>query len=248
VRTFTGIALATLCFGQSASRTFEVASIKPREGPYGRIAISTAGQRLTAEAMTVRGLIMYAYDVKNRQVAASPALTAVGDTPYDIVAKAEGDEPATKAQFRAMLQSLLADRFQLRLHREMRETPVYALTVGKGGPKFHESPPDASELSNISVKGRNYMVTAPLATVDRLIDILTNFGMERPLVDRTGLTGTYSINLTYTPETHANRAEPDPGDISIFTAVQEQLGLRLVPQTAPVEFLVIDHVEKPASN
>src|SRR5262249_29222392 len=170
MRILIGSLLATLCFGQSASHTFEVASIRPREGGYGRIAISTVGQRLTAEAETVRGLIMYAYAVKGDQVAASPALAAVGDTPYDIVAKAEGDEPPTKAQFRVMLQSLLADRFQLRLHREVRETPVYALTVAKGGPKFHKSPLDASEFSHVGVDGRNYVVTIPLASMDRLID------------------------------------------------------------------------------
>ena len=139
---FTAGALA-----QSSPLAFEVASVKPREGPYGRIGISTAGLRLTAEATNLRGLVMYAYDVRNFQVASSPAMLAAGDTPYDIVAKAPDGAVPTTAEFREMMRSLLADRFQLKLHREMRDAPVYALVVGKSRPKFKESASDATAFN-----------------------------------------------------------------------------------------------------
>jgi bla regulator protein blaR1 len=255
LRAALGAALALLAcseaFGQTASpaRVFEVASIRPRTGPYSRIGVSTSGPRLTAEATTVLGLIMYAYGVKNFQVARTPALAAAGDTAYDVLAKAEGEGVPTKPEFRKMMQSLLADRFRLRLHREMRETPVYALTVGKNGPKFRQSAPGASPTWHIGVSGRNYVLTLPLATMDGLAGELDNTAfLDRPVVDRTRLTGTYEIKLTYTPENRIGRVEPDPAEIGVFTAVKEQLGLRLVSQKADVEYLVVDHVENPTAN
>jgi uncharacterized protein (TIGR03435 family) len=81
-----------------------------------------------------------------------------------------------------------------------------------------------------------------------VVNAVSNSFLDRPVVDKTGLTGTYEINLTYTPATRANLSEPDLSDISIFTAVQEQLGLKLEPQKGTVEVLVVDHVEKPSVN
>ena len=227
------------------AQSFEVASIKERTGRYGRIAIDTAGNRLTAEASSIQDLMMWAYDVKAFQLANSPALGAFGSTPWDIQAKAEGDTPPTKAQFRAMLQALLAERFQLTLRRETRDWPVYALTVDKRGPKLKEPAPAASIFGNVSVKGRSYTMTLPSGTIDRFTDMLNNSAaLDRPIVDRTGLTDAFAIKITFTPA----RGEAGPGDLSIFEAVQEQLGLKLSAQSAPIEFLVVDRVAKPAAN
>ena len=148
-----------------------------------------------------------------------------------------------------MLQTLLGDRFKLTFHREQREMPVYALAVAKNGPKFKESAPDADPIQHHSMNGRNNVITMPKATMDDVTAAIANAFLDRPVVDRTGLTGTYDIKLTYTPETRANReAGPDPTDISVFTAVQSQLGLKLEAQKAMVEILVVDHVEKPSGN
>jgi bla regulator protein blaR1 len=229
----------------ASAQTFEVASIKERVGRYGRVGIDTSGTRLTAEATPLHFLVMWAYDVKHFQVVKSPALDAFGSTPYDIQAKAEGDTPPTRAQFRAMLQGLLADRFQLKLHRETREWPVYALIAVKNGPKVNEAAPDASGWVNVGVKGRNYTMTFPGHDMDTLADTLNNSaGLDRPVVDRTGLTGKFAMKIMFTPA----RGEPEAGDLSIFEALQEQLGLRLTPQSAPIEFLVVDHVAKPSGN
>ena len=255
MRTMMGAALifGACCeaFGQSAPppRAFEVASVKPHPGPVPRIDISTSGSRLTAEAYTVLGLIMYAYNLRNDQVSRTTSLLTVGDTMYDIVAKAEREGTPTRAEFRQMLQSLLADRFKLEVHREMKEMPVYALVVGKNGPKLKESAPDADPWAYTGVSGRNYEVTMPKATMERLVKEISNAAfLDRPVLDKTGLTGTYDIRLTYTPENRMSRGPEPDLDVSIFTAVQDQLGLRLVQQKADVEILVVDHVEKPSEN
>jgi len=229
--------------------SFEVASIRPRVGPYSRIGVSTSGPRLRAEAMTVRALILYAYDVQNSRLPSTAALSAVGDTPYDVEAKAEGERAPTQAEFRQLMRSLLADRFRLKLHHEMRPTAIYALIVGRGGPKFKESTPGASTTGHTGISGPNNVLTLPASTMEGFVRSLANAAfLDRPVVDRTGLSGTYEIRLTYTPENRIGRAVSDPAEITVFTAVSEQLGLRLVPQQAELLHLVVDHVEKPTGN
>src|SRR5580658_3035508 len=138
----------------TSSRPFEVASVKPHTGP-GRVGISTSGPRLNAEPANLWALIAYAYNLKTYQIPSTPPLSALGNEYYDIVAKAEGDGAPTKDEFRGMLQLLLADRFKLAVHRETREIPVYALVVGKNGPKLKPSAPDASADTHFAASGRN---------------------------------------------------------------------------------------------
>jgi uncharacterized protein (TIGR03435 family) len=192
---------------------------------------------------------MYAYNLNNYQVSVQAPLLMVGDTRYDVVAKAEGDGAPAKAEFRQMLQLLLADRFKLKFHREMREMPVYELVVGKNGPKFKESAPDANPIAHYGPSGRDYRVTMPKATMDDLADAIASSSPGRPILDKTGLTGTYDIKLTYSLDVKSNGdTEPDLGETSIFTAIQEQLGLRLEAQKAMIEVLVADYAETPSEN
>jgi len=188
---------------------------------------------------------VYAYNRNNYQVAGREPLLAVGDTRYDAVAKAEGIGAPTKTEFRQMLQLLLADRFKLKFHREMREMPVYELVVGKNGPKFKKSAPDANPIAHYWLSGRDYQVTMPKATMAELVDVIATSSPGRPVLDKTGLTGTYDIKLTYTLDV---KTEPDLGETSIFTAIQEQLGLRLEAQKAMIEVLVVDYAEQPSEN
>ncbi|HKE24041.1 MAG TPA: TIGR03435 family protein [Bryobacteraceae bacterium] len=255
IRTTSGV-IASILFsagvwGQSApfAPSFEVASIRVHPDPAHVIGITTSGVRLQAQAEMVRGLIMWAYGLKNYQVDSPPAVySPVGDTMYDIAAKVEGDTPPAKSAFRQMLQALLADRFKLRVHWENRESPVYELVVGKNGPKLKESSPDAAPTGHLQVHGRNYEVTLTKATMDDVVDAVANSFLDRPVVDKTGLTGIYDLKLVYTPSTRPNlQGEPSLDDISIFTAVQ-QLGLKLEARMGKVKTLVIDHVEKPSGN
>jgi uncharacterized protein (TIGR03435 family) len=237
-------------FGQSAPplRAFEVASVKPHEASRTMPGISTSGPRLNADAANLVRLITYAYNLRGYQVSGAPPHLALGDARYDIVAKAEGDSAPTKDEFRQMLQVLLADRFKLKVHRETRQIPVYQLVVGKNGLKFKESAPDASPGAHYAASDRNYQVTIPKATMDDVLTAIENSLLDRPVLDKTGLTGTYDIKMTYTPNIKANRETVDLSDISIFTAVEQQLGLKLEAQKAMVEILVVDHVEEPSRN
>jgi uncharacterized protein (TIGR03435 family) len=118
-----------------------------------------------------------------------------------------------------MLQSLLADRVKLRVHREMKEMPVYALVVGKNGPKLKESAPDADPGGHTGVSGRNYVVTMPKTTMGRLVQEMSNTAfLDRPVLEKTGLTGAYDFKLTYTPENKMSRGPEPDLDVSIFTA------------------------------
>ena len=143
-----------------------------------------------------------------------------------------------------MLQSLLADRFHLALHRETREIPVYALVPGKNGPKFHESPPDAKGILRMNGRGK---LVAMGGTMTQLAGWFSNAnGVDRPVLDETGLGGHYDFTLEW-----ANPRTTDASDSTvpwIFTAMREQLGLKLEPRRAPVEVLVIDHVDLPGEN
>ena len=209
--------------------------------------ISTSGRRFTAEASTVFSLIRYAYGLKHYQVEPGGSRLPLDDAMYDIAALTEGQGVPTRDEFGQMLQGLLADRFKLEVHRETRNMPVYVLVTGKSGTKFKESAPGTAAAGLTSAKGRNYEVTWKATTLDGFLSGLWT-GLDLEIVNRTGLTGTYDIQLTYTPENLiARRPEPD-SDISIFDAVREQLGLRLAREAVEVEVLVVDRVERPSAN
>ena len=147
-----------------------------------------------------------------------------------------------------MLRSLLAERFNLRSHTETKEMTVYALVIAKNGPKLKENPPDAEFHTLVGVHGRNFTVTGTKVTMESFADDLANsFFPQLPVIDKTGLTGTYNLKFEATPEYRINK-DPQPEDISLFDAVQDQLGLKLERQRAGIEVLVVDHIERPSEN
>jgi uncharacterized protein (TIGR03435 family) len=224
---------------------FEVASIHPHQGPLHTIMGYTAsGPRLRLEGDNLRYLVMEAYGLKYYQVNL-PESIAHSDVFYDVVANAPDGTSPTRDDFRHMLQTLLADRFQLKAHFEKKERPVYALVLGKGGPKLQPSTDEKHGLHGVN--GRNQFIEMDKITMPRLADDLNDFGPDRPVIDRTGLTGTYKLRVEATPEFRISR-DPQAGDLSIFTAVQEQLGLKLSPSTAPLDILVIDSAQPPTPN
>lgn len=230
---------------------FEVASIHPHQGPLSRIMdFSSSGPRVRIEGYNLRALVMEAYNLRNFQVSMSmPGIKddEQQDTNYDIVAIAPEGTAPTREEFRRMLQTLLADRFQLKAHMEKKPMPVYALVVGKGGPKL--APPSETGHALHGVDGRNQFLETDSVTMNDLADyIVGSFMPDRPVIDRTGLTGTYKLRIEATPEWRINRNDPQPGDLSIFDAIQEQLGLKLEPSTAPVDILVVDSAQKPSEN
>jgi uncharacterized protein (TIGR03435 family) len=226
----------------------------------------------SAANANVRQLIANAYDVKDDQVSGGPDW--VGSAGYDIEAKVtdpDGPHQLTKAQRTQALQALLADRFKLAVHAETKDAPIYALTIAKGGPKLKESKPSDALPAGIppgaAVRGPDGAVprgsmmrmfgpgnlTAAAMTTTQFAIMLSQ-QLHQTVVDRTGLTGSYDLSLQWTPDnlppppSGAEASAPDPGGPSIFTAVQEQLGLKLDSTRGPVKTLVIDHIERPSEN
>jgi len=236
-------------FGQSPAPSFEVASIRPDpyKGQQGRIGIGISGNRLSVEHQGLAALITFAYGVEDFQLSGGPSWVRAGPMDpdaYQVTAKAEGDTVPTKEQFQQMLQALLADLFQLKLHRETKELPAYELVVSKNGHKLKDATadPDAHTLWTSGRVVEKYSgKKVPMTELAFLLKTQTG----RPVVDKTGLTGKYDFELQWAPGDAPATDAPAP---SIFTAVQEQLGLKLESTKAPFEILIIDHAEKPTEN
>jgi len=221
--------------GQSAPE-FEVASVKPH-APGGSPHVSIAGDpgRLAFTNITVRGLIREAYGLKIYPPLRGP--DALSTDRYDVIAKVPPD--ASKVQRMLMLQRLLAERFKLVVHRETKELPIYALVAGKNGPRFHAveddgSAPEAGSGDGHQIKAHHISMNLLAATLQGWIG--------DTVIDSTGLTGLYDLNLDF----NFDEGKPDEGP-TIFEAVQK-VGLKLEPRKGPVEVVVIDHVEKPSVN
>jgi uncharacterized protein (TIGR03435 family) len=211
---------------------FEVASIKPSNADPRSYGMNTGNGQLHANNMTLKRCIMGAYSVGPSQVVGGPDWLDLDR--WEIVAKTE--QPVGDRALMVMLQALLADRFKLALHREQKPIQAYVLEVGKNGPKLEKGDGKGSSTDN----GRGNIV-ATNATMDRFAEILAR-QMDLPVLNHTGLDGVFNVKLQWTPDS------TQPDGLSIFTAIQEQLGLRMPAQKVPVEVLVIDHVERPSEN
>jgi uncharacterized protein (TIGR03435 family) len=233
-----------------APAAFEVASIHRHQGAAIRTGpLTVSSPLIRMEGYTVFGLVMDAYHLRDYQLTFGAAARPddVYDIQYDISARAPGQSVPGINDTRAMLQTLLADRFKLRVHHETKEMPVYALVPGKNGPRLKASP-DSGQCSvhtGPASDGRNREETFSSCPIERLADRLTNMG-SRPVLDQTGLTGKYDFRLVAIPESRS-LGQSDPADISINAAVGE-LGLKLVPQKAQIDIIVVDHLEKPTEN
>lgn len=223
---------------------FEVASIRPADPQIrpGRLGsqIQTSPSLLAARASTLKELIAAAYAVEIYQVAGGPAWADAARFAVD----AKPASPARREQLLLMLRPLLAERFQLAFHRETRELSVYALTVARNGPKFHRmAPGHEAEPGKLNHLGRN----VDLAWFARY---LTHFGADRPVIDRTGLTGNFDLDLDMEKIFAGAGESPEIGRVFEATAdaLEDQLGLRLVPTKAAVELLAIDHAARPSAN
>lgn len=261
-RTLFGILLCLTAAAQSADERleFEAATIKPAiqadlQGVYGNLfpmimrggpGTASPGQ-ISFKNASLRSILMSAYSLKQHQISGPQWIQTTG---FNIEAKLP--HGATKEQIKVMLRNLLAERFKLEAHRETREIPVFALVVGKNGPKLAAAKdPDDGGGSFGPWKG-NARWAATNQTTRNISDFLSPL-MERPVVDLTGLTDKYDFTLYWTAEYPMVRsgpkalgvdAEPSDPAPTIFAAVQDQLGLKLEPRSAPVEILVIDRVEK----
>jgi uncharacterized protein (TIGR03435 family) len=235
----------------AASPEFEVASVRPITLPPGTgipggffvLPRMDDPQRFRARSGAI-GILEWAYGVRDFQVLGGPEW--LGRDNFDIDARAE--HPATESQVKRMVQALLADRFKLKLHRETKEISVYVLTVGKDGSRLEEGKVRSLNrpLGDILVPPGK--LTAHGATMALFVQILTE-NLDRPVVDKTNLTGNYDFDMTYDGPSWAPEESGSwrPFGAAIFGPIQK-LGLKLEPQKSPVEMLVIDSVDHPSAN
>lgn len=231
---------------RDADPSFEVATIKPADPDDTNQGFRLKGHRISIEANSLSSIICFAYSIQKSQIINAPKW--FDEQPWDIDGVPDVEGKPDWHQYRRMLQKLLATRFGVKLHHEKRELPVYTLTVAKGGPKLEKSKSDAGALSDASGHGigaQQYMKFTN-ESMSEFAQIVQMMGLDRPVVDQTSLTGRFDFTLLWTPDV-IRSTEPNaaPG---LFTAVQEQLGLKLEPVKTPADVLVIDHAERPSEN
>ena len=228
----------------AAHPSFAVAAIKLHDPASHHQGFNTHGERFTIQNQTVSGLLQFAYSIHHLQIVDAPDW--LFHTAFDIDGKTDIPGEPNLRQQQEMIQKLLADRFQLHFHREKRALSVYAIQVAKGGPKLTPAANPAAQPDQ-EAEGHGTEITQ-IYTSASIPDLILGmqFFLDRPLVDQTGLTGRYDMRLRYTYDLSAT-TDPNapPG---IFTAIQEQLGLKLDPVKAPTDVFVIDHVEQPSEN
>jgi uncharacterized protein (TIGR03435 family) len=232
---------AAVAFGQSPA--FDVATVKViTSAPTGegreRESIETSPVSLLMRNINLQSCVRWAWGVKDYQVQ-GPAWTA--SAKYEITARTGA--PVTENDLRAMLQSLLGERFGLALHRETRELPVYALIVANGrAPKLKPSASTGNPLIRADSGSFVFENVSMSDFADRLASLAV---INRPVQDQTGIKGAFDLKLTLAEDNAGLKRATIQGDgPSIFTVLQEQLGLKLDPRKGPVEFLIIDRAEK----
>lgn len=266
-------AMFALCAlrGESSSSPskFEVATIKPSVAEFhGTMIQAQPGGGLRVTGATLRTLLAYTYNVRDFQITGGPVW--ITSDRYDIVAKPEHSTGADNLsdalrqltaeqrkiyneQMGQRMQALLMDRFHLAIHRETKEQPMYAMVIGKSGSKLQASPEGVTgrvRMGRGEISGEGAQLQVFAATLANVVG--------RPVIDKTGLSGNFNFKLNWTPDPGTGLGPPGPppgadaapasDGPSIFTALQEQLGLRLESDKGPVEMIVIDRVERPSEN
>ena len=228
----------------NAHPSFAVATIKPHDPDSHHQGFNAVGDRFTILNQGIVGIMMFAYSLNPHQIVGLPEWA--GSAHYDIEGTVDTPGEPDLHQQQEMLQKILAERFQLKFHKEKRDLPAYAIQVAKGGPKLSAAAdPDAQPDQEGEGHGTEMtQVYTSASMADFLMGM--QFFLDRPIVDQTGLTGRYDFKFRYTYNVE-KATDPDapPG---LFTAVQEQIGLKFEPVKAPVDVYVIDQVEKPSAN
>jgi len=246
---------------------FDVVSVKPNTSENGQIRMMNQPGMFVANNVTLKMLIQQAYGIREDLISGGPSW--VGSASFDFEGKiAPADSDALKAmnsdQAKAarqqMMQHALVDRFKLKVHTETKTLPVYELVLAKGGSKLKDTDPTGNYANGIKgpdgvahggmMQMQNGKITGQGVPISNLTNILSR-NLERTVINKTGLTGKYDFTLTWKPDDGSNGQDAGASDTNapdLFTAVTEQLGLKLVSTKGPVDTLVIDNAEKPAEN
>jgi bla regulator protein BlaR1 len=229
--------------------TYDVVSIRQNNSESGNSDMTTGHNRFSAQNVSLKQMVEFAYDIREDMISgiSGPVESARFDVEAKVLEPDSGPPPKlTDKQLEKMLIPLLADRFQMKAHTEIRSLPVYELVLVKGGPKFKPSTGDPQNSSmNMNGVDNKKDLTAKGASMVYLAGALSD-EVHRTVIDKTELKGGFDLDLKWAP---ADLSDSQPGSaLSIFTALQEQLGLKLQPAKGPVPTLVVGHVEMPSEN
>jgi uncharacterized protein (TIGR03435 family) len=236
---------------QNQGLAFEVASVKPVAFDAPRVAMRFQGDRFTGRNIVLLNYIIGMYGVQPTMVAGMPDWATNGGQGYDIEAKAP-EGKTSRGEMVDMVKTLLADRFKLTLHREMREVAGYNLVVGKKGPKLGKQTAEEADRTGTTIQTRGCNLTAKQMSMAELSRLLVGMIGGRQVWDKTGLPGRYDFSwecsLTEGVQSISQTSPPDPNGPTVFDVLEDKLGLKLEQVQGPADFLVIDHAEKPSEN
>jgi uncharacterized protein (TIGR03435 family) len=231
---------------KDADPDWDVVTVKPSDEEGNNSGFHSQGRRMTIQHRTVKDMLVIGYGMHAKQLAGMPGWAESDRWDVEGVVDVEGKPDL--AQLQSLVRKILAERFGLRAHTERREMGVYAITVTKGGPKLKKSAsdPNGSMSENDNDNGGQRTMHITNATMGDLA-LVMKYAADRPVVDQTGLTGRYDFQMKWTSD---DSKAPTDGTAApgLFTAVQEQLGLKLEPVKAAADVLVIDKVERPGAN
>jgi uncharacterized protein (TIGR03435 family) len=227
---------------KEAHPSFEVATIKPHDPASDTEGFDAAGGRIIIRNESLVQILIFAFSIHRSQIVGLPAwarerwdVDGITDTP---------GQPNVRQQ-QEMLRKLLGERFGLKFHRDQRELPVYLIQLAKGGPKLKPAAKPDDQTGQYANGHGNEATMTYISTDMSDFIIGESFFLDRPLIDQTRPTGKYDFSLRY--NFRESTASDDPNAApGLFTAVQEQLGLKLIPTKASVEVLILDHVDRPA--
>ena len=254
------LVLGQTCLPQSvptmaadADPTFEVATIKPSL-PDEQRSVVVQGTRLVTADTSLVDLMMFAYGVHSLQIVDDPEWLRTKK--FDVVVQPSLPGRPSSAQMRSIIQQFLADRFKLAFHHAQRELPVYRIVMAKGGPKLTPTTKEERGTNTAAIGFGEGQMTVSNATLSEFASLMQRYvRLDRPIVDHTGIAGKYNFKLSWTtdfsqfdgrPPWPPRTGESDPP--TLYTAIQEQLGLKLEAAKEPADVLVIDHVERPSEN
>ena len=235
-RLFLYFGFASILTGQS----FDVVSLRPNTTGAGRSIERTNSGHVMGENITAGAMIRHAFGVRASQVEGAPGW--IDTDKYDLQATTGTTKDLNDIELRPYWESMLASRFRMRYHRETKEMQIYSLTVAKGGPRLTENTAGGDTDTRVTNNAQHSSLTTTHIALRAFASFLGG-RLDRTVLDKTGLTGSYDVKLDWSPD-----LSEDTGSASIFTALQDQLGLKLESGKGPVEMIVIDNLERPTEN
>jgi uncharacterized protein (TIGR03435 family) len=234
------LCLAILVAGTLGAQSFDVVSIRHNNTGAHRSSERTNPGHVMAENITPSSMIQQAFGIRASQIEGAPGWIETDQ--YDLQATTGTAKDLNDIELQPYWQSMLATRFRMKYHREAKEMQVYALTVAKGGPKLPVNTGGGDASTHLASNAHHVSLTSTHISMPRFAELLAK-RLDRDVIDKTGLTGVYDVKLDWSPD-----LSTDTGFSSIFTALQEQLGLKLESGNGPVEIIAIDNIERPTEN